>query len=199
MALRPRHSTPRLLAVSLAMSAALSITAGWAIARVDDDDGVDAGDEVLLDEPGEYAQSADGLNTDNTGASFPAVTLVDASGADVPTASLLGRPLVVNLWYSTCPPCLREMPAFAEVHAEAGDEVRFVGVNPLDDASTMTSFAEERGVGYELLRDPASELVDALGVTAFPATVFVAADGSIVLETGVLTAAELRAHLEHVF
>ena len=39
--------------------------------------------------------------------------------------------MVVNLWYSTCPPCARELADFAAVEAEVGDDVRFVGVNPL--------------------------------------------------------------------
>ena len=34
--------------------------------------------------------------------------------------------MVVNVWYSTCPPCARELADFAAVHAEIGDEVRFV-------------------------------------------------------------------------
>jgi peroxiredoxin len=154
---------------------------------------------VVLDTPGEYEVSAEGLNADNLGATFPDVMLVAADGTEVPTSALVGQPLVVNLWFSTCPPCIREMPDFAEVHAELGASVRFVGVNPLDDAATMVAFAADRGVGYDLMRDPSSELVEALGVTAFPATVFVDAAGSIVLQTGVLTAAQLRAHVEHVF
>jgi peroxiredoxin len=192
MALRPR-----LLATSLAVAAVVSVTGGWALARVIGDESSD--DVVVLDVPGEYEQPPDGTNADNTGRALPQIDLVDAAGNDVATASLLGRPLIINLWYSTCAPCRRELADFAAVDAELAGAIRFVGVNPLDDSTTMASFADERGVTYELLRDPSSELVDALGITNFPATVFVAADGSIVLETGVLTAAELRAHVEHVF
>ena len=54
--------------------------------------------------------------------------------------------MVVNLWYSTCPPCARELADFAAVDAEVGDDVRFVGVNPYDTATTMTRFAADRGV-----------------------------------------------------
>jgi peroxiredoxin len=195
MALRPR-----LLATSFAVAAVVSVLGGWGLARVmSSDDPVDAQDSVLLDVPGEYEQPVAHANASNAGATLPDVVLVDAAGRDVATSSLVGRPLVLNLWYSTCGPCRRELADFAAVDADLAGSVRFVGVNPLDDASTMTSFAAERDVRYELLSDPASTLVDALGVTAFPATIFVAADGTIVLETGVLTADELRAHVAHVF
>ena len=195
MALRPR-----LLATSLAVAAAVSVLGGWGLARLlASDDPVDAQDSVLLDVPGEYDQPSPDVDASNTGVALPDVVLADADGADVSTSSLLGRPLVLNLWFSTCAPCRRELADFAAVDAELAGAVRFVGVNPLDDASTMTSFAGERGVRYELLSDRSSALVDALGVTAFPATVFVAADGTILLQTGVLTADELRAHVAHVF
>jgi peroxiredoxin len=195
MALRPR-----LLATSLAVAAVLSVLGGWVLARVlSSDDPVDAQDSVVLDVPGEYDEPSAELNASNTGVALPEVVLVAGDGTDVSTSSLVGTPLVLNLWYSTCAPCRRELADFAAVDAELAGAVRFVGVNPLDDASTMTSFAGERGVRYELLSDRSSALVDALGVTAFPATVFVAADGTIVLQTGVLTADELRAHVAHVF
>ena len=42
--------------------------------------------------------------------------------------------MVVNLWQSTCPPCARELPAFAAVDDEYGDRVRFVGIDDLDSA-----------------------------------------------------------------
>ena len=106
--------------------------------------------------------------------------------------------MVVNLWYSTCPPCARELADFADVHDEVGDTVRFVGVNPYDTAATMTRFAADRDVTYELLRDPGFTLADELGVVAYPVTVFVDGDGTIVERTGPIDDDELRARIaEH--
>jgi len=73
--------------------------------------------------------------------------------------------------------------------------VRFVGVNPYDSAADMATFADDRDVTYELLRDPDSELADALGVVAYPVTLFVGRDGYVVEQTGPLAADELRARL----
>ena len=81
--------------------------------------------------------------------------------------------MVVNLWYSTCPPCARELVDFAAVHDQLGDAVRFVGVNPLDSAAEMDRFAADRGVDYELLRDPDSVLADQVGAVTYPVTLFV--------------------------
>lgn len=159
--------------------------------------GVD--DEVVLDVPGEYVEPGAATNPPLPTERWPFVELETADGAVVELAPTAGRPMVVNLWYSTCPPCARELAEFAAVESEVGDDVRFVGVNPFDTAATMTRFAAERGVAYELLRDPGFVLADLLGVVAYPVTVFVGGDGSILERTGPLGDDELRARIAEHF
>ena len=130
---------------------------------------------------------------------FPTSRSPTPHGLAIRTSSLVGQPLVVNLWYSTCIPCKRELGEFAAVHREVGDRVRFVGVDPLDSVDVMRRFASDRGVGYELLRDEAGAFVNALGVVNFPVTLFVAADGEIVGQTGEIDGDELRARIEELF
>jgi peroxiredoxin len=191
MALRPR-----LLAVSLAIAVALGVVGGWGLNRLQSDASVP--DDIVLDTPGEYQQPIEGTDAVATGAPFPSVVLLDIAGAQVPSRSLVGSPMVVNVWFSTCPPCARELADFAEVHREVGDRVRFVGVNPLDGAETMQRFAAERGVAYELLRDPEAQFLDAAGVASFPRTLFVDEQGVIVGEAGELHADDLRARIEEL-
>jgi peroxiredoxin len=151
------------------------------------------GEVIRLDTPGEYADPAMS-NPPNTGAALPAVELATVDGAAV-TLRPDGRPMVVNLWYSSCPPCARELAYFAAVDSDLGDDIRFVGVNPIDDVATMRGFAAERGVDYELLVDPDGALGDALGVVQFPVTLFVDTDGEIVAQTGPLSEGDLRSQI----
>ena len=113
----------------------------------------DPSSEAVLTEPGEYVEPGAATNPPLPTDRLPIVDLLGADGSTVELASD-GRPMVVNLWYSTCPPCARELVDFAAVHEQLGDAVRFVGVNPLDSAAEMERFAADRGVDYELLRDP---------------------------------------------
>ena len=160
------------------------------------DDGGNEGQVIVLDQPGEYVDPAIS-NPPNSGDPLPDVELTDGDGASVRLGTD-GRPMVVNLWYSNCPPCARELTYFAAVESDVGDDVRFVGVNPYDTASTMSRFAADRGVTYELLRDPDFALADELRIVAYPVTLFVGADGRIVERTGPLDAGELRARIaEH--
>ena len=182
---------PRLLVGSLVVAAAVIGLYAWS-QRSDDDD-VDA----RLSDPGAVVTfPADGLgNGDVEGAPFPDVVLLDGDDNEVTSADLLGEPLVVNLWFSTCPPCAKELPDFAEVDADT-DDVRFVGVNTIDSVEVMERFAGERGVTYDLYRDQFAELADGVGAVAFPVTLFVTSDGTIVEQTGVLDAAALREKID---
>ena len=180
---------PRLLVGSLLAAVAVIGVAVW-IQSSDGDDG--EFDATLSDPQTVITFPNDGLGNDDVqGDPFPDVALIDVDDTEVMTSEFLGEPLVVNLWYSTCPPCAKELPEFAEVDAET-DEVRFVGVNTLDSLEVMERFAGERGVEYDLFRDEFAELADAIGATAMPVTLFVTSDGTIVEQTGALDADELR-------
>jgi peroxiredoxin len=180
---------PRLLVGSLLV--AVAIVAAFALWPR----GSEQLDARLTDPGAVVTYPNDGLgNDDVVGDAFPAAVLLDVDGREVATADLVGEPLVVNLWYSTCPPCAQELPAFAEVDEEV-DDVRFVGVNTLDSVETMRRFAGERGVTYDLYRDADAEFTDAIGAVAFPITLFVTSDGTIAEQAGALDADELRAKI----
>ena len=181
---------PRLLAWSLVVAVVMIVIGTVVWAQRSDNDDVDA---RLDDSSAVVTYPNDGLgNEEVEGDLLPEATFLDRNDNEISSAELLGDPLVVNLWFSTCAPCAKELPDFAEVHAEVGDEVRFVGVNTIDSVEVMERFAGERGVQYELLRDQYAELANGIGAVAFPMTLFVTSNGVIVEQTGVLDADELR-------
>ncbi|MGZ4724457.1 MAG: TlpA family protein disulfide reductase [Ilumatobacteraceae bacterium] len=179
----------RLLFSSLALAAAAVVTVAVIAANRNDSSG--ASDNVNLT-PGKSLSPTIGTNAAVTGRTFPKVNLQTLNGDAYATADLVGHPLIVNFWYSGCLPCKKELPAFAAVQAQFGDRVRFVGVDTLPPSQGEENFARSRGVKYELLYDADGELTTAVGVANFPQTLFVKADGTIVAQTGELTAAKLE-------
>jgi peroxiredoxin len=179
-------------------AAAVSVFGGtWIVGALDDEPRVDG--DVLLDEPGVYQEPLDDVNDDVTGEPLPDVALVDADGNEVRLSTYRGEPLVVNVWFSNCPPCQRELADFATVHAEVGDRVRFLGVDPFDTVEAMRRFADRRGVTYDLLRDPEQAFTTEIGVVAYPVTLFVDARGMIVRQTGAIDADQLRDAIAELF
>lgn len=184
----------RPLIAVLAVTLAASALAGFALSRGDQTDEV-AGDAVQLDTPGMFDEpGAIATAPEIVGLRLPDVTVQTLDGTDVVLGELSGQPLVINLWYSSCVPCKKELPDFAAVHRDIGDYVRFVGLNLQDGADRAERFAREAGVGYEILLDPEQQTSVALDIAIFPTTLFVDGSGRIVeLHQGALTADELRA------
>ncbi len=176
----------RLLFGSLAVATAVVVAVGVVAANRNSDS-----DNVTLTSSNDLSPTI-GTNAAVTGRTLPMVDIQTLAGDAFATADLIGRPLIVNFWYSTCAPCKRELPAFAAMHAQFGDRVRFVGVDTLPPSPNEEAFARDRGVKYELLYDPNGELTTAVGIATSPQTLFIDAQGTIVEQTGELTADRLE-------
>lgn len=139
--------------------------------------------DVVLDVPGEYQQPGISTNAPLQGTPLQHTNLVDLDDVSVSTSdwfTSIGRPMLVNFWFTSCPPCRREMPALQQAFESYGEQVRFIGVNVQDSASAIRAFVDELGVTYEMLRDINGNLVVANGISAFPTTLFIDSNGRIV-------------------
>ena len=155
----------------------------------------DGGPEVRIGAPGTYDQPGGGIPTAPplAGDQLPDLAAKTLAGADVTLRGLIGQPLVINIWYSACVPCAKELPEFAKVQKALGDQVRFVGLNVQDGADKAEKFAHDAGVGYEILLTPYKNVIDALEIQTTPSTLFIDATGRIVeLHSSQLDAATLR-------
>lgn len=190
----------RILIGSLAAAVAISIGGGWALSQSDDAaySPADSANDAIEISPNTVSV-VPGLAVNELveGDPLPDVDLTDLNGNTVTTGSLVGQPLVINIWATTCAPCKREMPALAAVQREMGDLVRFVGVNLAENTESARAFAKDAGVTYELLSDQLGNLTTALGVQGLPYTIFVTAEGMIVDQKGTeLTQADIRGVIE---
>ena len=128
---------------------------------------------------------------------LPTLSLTSLTGDPVKLAALAdGKPLVVNLWASWCPPCRREMPVLAAAQQrEAG--VNFVFVNQGEDGATAQRYLSEGRLGLvNVLLDPGAALGREVGSGALPTTLFYDASGRLVdTHLGELSAASLASKL----
>ena len=137
---------------------------------------------------------SDGIatNTKLAGQQLAEVDLKSVAGEIISTKSLLGTPIIINIWYSTCEPCRRELPVLASAAAQYLDQVRFVGVNIKDSASVAKEFAAEYGVKFELLLDTNGSFISELGIATAPVTLAINAQGVIIDQVaGEISAGEL--------
>lgn len=106
-----------------------------------------------------------------------------AEGGDFDSAELEGVTLV-NFWYAACPPCRVEAPVLAELHAEFGDRVDFIGVNVRDGAAQAESFEQQFGIDYPSILDDESAqaqlaFTGIVAPNAVPSTIILDSDGRV--------------------
>lgn len=116
----------------------------------------------------------------------PDFTAVDAEGSEVALSSLLGKPVVLNFWASTCGPCKGEMPGFQSAYEQWGDRVSFVMVDiPGFNGETVDkakAFLAENGYTFPVLFDVDGMASQRYGLSSIPRTFFLDADGSVVAQ-----------------
>ncbi|MEZ5382130.1 MAG: TlpA disulfide reductase family protein [Microthrixaceae bacterium] len=156
-----------------------------------EDDGVVSIDEFLdREDPGAAPGSPE------VGQPLPDLDLTLFDGSTTTLDAFVDRPTVLNVWASTCPPCLREMPAFQAVHEDVGKEVAFLGLDSGESIDDGEPFAKDRGVTYALAEDPDLERSTTLGLVGLPMTLFIDADGVLAgRKLGAMDESELRAKI----
>ena len=111
----------------------------------------------------------------------PDFTLSTLAGdEEVTLSSFRGKPVVLNFWASWCVPCRDEAPAFQEAHEKWGDQVVFIGVDAQDFVGDARKFVEKHGVTYTNVHDGSGSTLGRFGITGFPETLWLDAQGRIV-------------------
>nr|WP_315846517.1 TlpA disulfide reductase family protein [uncultured Achromobacter sp.] len=120
-------------------------------------------------------------------------------GAPAALSAFHGKPTVINLWASWCPPCRREMPAFAQAQT-AHPDVNFVFLNQAETPPDVAQFLAQHAPSLRnVLLDPAGEASRKFSNRGLPATLFLDAQGRLVdLRVGELSTASLAQRLEAI-
>lgn len=130
----------------------------------------------------------------------PATSGQPAAGTTVTMSSLVGKPVVLNMWSTSCTVCKHETPAVESVASQVGGAVRFVGVDTVDQQPAALDFLHRYQVTYLQLSDPTEHVGSQYAIPGLPVTVFVSAHGKVVGEyLGALTTKTLTHYLTTLF
>jgi thiol-disulfide isomerase/thioredoxin len=101
-------------------------------------------------------------------------------------ATLRGKPVVLNVWASWCPPCREEAKGLQAAHEqlEASGRAAFVGINFRDDLDGARAFNRSKGITYPSLVDDGDgslllALRGAVSPSSLPATLVLDGQGRI--------------------
>lgn len=113
------------------------------------------------------------------GAPLPAIEVRRLDGSAVSLGTFAGRPLVINLWATWCPPCHREMPVLAAAQL-AHPDIQFVFVNQGESAAVVRRYLAAHGLRLSnVVLDPARQAGARTGSSGYPTTLFYDAQGRL--------------------
>ena len=128
---------------------------------------------------------------------LPTLATVALTGEAVALGQPTGKPTVINLWATWCPPCQREMPVLERAQA-ARQDVHFVFLNQGETPATVARFLHSKGLQLDnVLFDPKADVGRQYGSGGLPLTLFFDAQGRLVSSRmGELSAASLQQRLD---
>jgi thiol-disulfide isomerase/thioredoxin len=110
-------------------------------------------------------------------AALPSVTITDLAGRTLSRADLAGRPVLVELWATWCPPCRGTLAWLGELKKRHGDRLAIVAIAVESPEAEVRKLATELGIPLVwTLGTP--EVVRAFGdVSAVPTLLLFDAEG----------------------
>lgn len=112
--------------------------------------------------------------------SIPQIALMDIQGRSVPVDSFVGKPIVINLWATWCPPCRREMPVLRDAQ-KAHTDVVFLFANQGESPDAVRAYLGSESLQMEnVLLDRAGVIAKHVGSFGLPTTLFFDRHGVLV-------------------
>lgn len=113
-----------------------------------------------------------------TGKKLPDFSVTTLNGKKMSPEKLAGNVTVINFWFTTCPPCVAEMPAFNKLAEEYKNrKVKFLGIT-FDDKETVKKFLARHRFNVTII--PGADSLESLfGILEHPVTLIVDKTGTI--------------------
>jgi thiol-disulfide isomerase/thioredoxin len=136
----------------------------------------------------------------NRGMVISDFTLQSLAGDSVSYSDFAGKPVIINLWATWCPPCKKEMPYFQTAYEKYENQgLVILGINYTYQQvlSEVTTFVNEAGLTFPILLDTTGEVSsDIFNLQGLPETFFIDPEGIVQhVQIGDLSADELEGYI----
>ena len=91
-----------------------------------------------------------------------------------------GKPLIINVWASWCPPCQAELPSLERLARRyGGKQFNVIGISTDDDGNAAAASIKNSRLTFENFLDSNVVLENMLGADTIPLTILVDAQGRV--------------------
>ena len=121
-------------------------------------------------------------------------SLTDLNGKQVKLSRLKGKAVVLNFWFTGCPPCVEEIPQLNKLTSIYNkSRVKFLAVT-FDKSEVVRNFQKDHDFNFQLLTD-AKNVIDDYGINLFPSTLVI--DNSGIIRLAINSDVDLVNKIKH--
>lgn len=109
-------------------------------------------------------------------------TLASLDNSYLKLEDLKGKPTMINFWFTSCKPCIDEMPVLNQIRKKYADRVNFISIT-FDKAERVRTFLEKYDFDFDHYVN-AKNYIDTLGIAAYPTSLFIDKNGVVKFAEG---------------
>ncbi|MBT2620415.1 TlpA disulfide reductase family protein [Chryseobacterium sp. ISL-6] len=109
---------------------------------------------------------------------FPIEKFKDQNGKNYSADYLKGKITLLNFWFTTCEPCLKEIPDLVKLKKSVGNKINFMGITP-DTEEKVTQFLLKHDFDFQQVTNAGQQLKELFVVQRYPMTFIVDKNGNI--------------------
>ncbi|PWJ42506.1 TlpA family protein disulfide reductase [Sediminitomix flava] len=117
------------------------------------------------------------------GQTIPFTSLKRLDGSELKLEDLKGKPTVMNFWFTSCAPCIQEMPALNRIKNQFKDQVNFIAVTH-NSSKKVREFLKKREFNFDHVVDARKFITKGLFIDGMPEIIFLDKDGEIIAFKG---------------
>lgn len=108
---------------------------------------------------------------------FPAFKLTDLNGKEVTLSDLKGKPTIINFWFTSCAPCISEMPILNKIQKKYNSDFNFISIT-YEKQKDVEKFLNKRDFNFKHLAN-AKDFINDMGINTYPLNFFLDKNGIV--------------------
>lgn len=108
---------------------------------------------------------------------FPLPTLTTLDNKKISINSLKGKPTLINFWFTTCKPCIEEMPVLSGIKTLLKDSVNFIAIT-YEPTEKTKAFFKKHKFNFKQIAN-AKKFTESMNMNSFPVNIFLDKNGVV--------------------
>lgn len=116
------------------------------------------------------------------GKEYPIENETTLEGKIISLINLQGKPTLINLWFTSCAPCIEEMPILNELKAKYAKKFNFLSIT-MDSETKVKKLLEKHKFNFDHIVN-SKKLTTKLGFNGYPVNLFLDKNGVVKIIEG---------------